>query len=61
MSSAGPGLKYKVSAVDAFAALVQHDAAAAQWWRENAPQLFQTGKLLAFETAACELLPLRES
>ena len=58
---AEPGLKYKVSAVDAFAALEQYDVGAVKWWRENAPQLFQSGKLLAFAAAACELLPLSES
>jgi hypothetical protein len=53
--------KYKVSAVNAFAALEQHDAEAARWWRQNLPHLFQPRKLLAFSAASCELLPPRLS
>jgi uncharacterized protein DUF4240 len=47
---------YGVPARDALLILEQHDAAAAQWWREHAPRLLEPGKVLVFAADMCELL-----
>jgi hypothetical protein len=45
-----------VRALDALRALESRDAAAAQWWREHAPQVLEPGKLFIFPAEACELV-----
>ena len=47
---------YGVPAREAILILEQHDAAAAQWWREHAPRLLQPEKVLVFAADVCELL-----
>jgi len=47
---------YGVPAREALSILEQHDAAAAQWWREHAPRLLEPGKVLVFAADVCELL-----
>jgi len=47
---------YGVPAREALLILEQHDAAAARWWREQAPRLLQPGKVLVFAADVCELL-----
>jgi hypothetical protein len=51
---------YGVPAREALLILEQHDAAAAQWWREHAPRLLQPGKVLVFAADGCELLDEEE-
>ncbi len=48
---AEPGLKYKVDAVDAFAAFEQHDAVAAQWWREKRATAFPNGEVAGLRSS----------
>jgi Protein of unknown function (DUF4240) len=50
------GAGYGVLALQAILVLERHDAAAARWWRDNAPRLLQPGKLLVFPATVCELL-----
>jgi hypothetical protein len=49
-----PGFVVRV--IDAIHELESHNAAAAQWWRQNAPELIQPGKLFIFPEEACELV-----
>jgi hypothetical protein len=47
---------YGVPAREPLLILEQHDAAAAQGWREHAPRLLEAGKVLVFAADVCELL-----
>jgi hypothetical protein len=47
---------FTVRGADAIAVLEGHNAAAARWWRENAPHGIQPGKLFAFPGESCELV-----
>jgi Protein of unknown function (DUF4240) len=51
------GMGYVVRAPGAILALEQHDAKAAGWWRKNARQMLEPGRLFVFSAAVCELMP----
>src|SRR5262249_1591269 len=45
-----------VQVVDAIAVLDRHNAEAAQWWRQNMPQVFKPRQLFIYPAIACELV-----
>ena len=47
---------FVVCVIDAVRELESHNAAAAQWWRQNTPHLIQPGQLLVLSREACELV-----
>jgi hypothetical protein len=51
-----PHQGFAVRVVDAIAALESHNAEAAQWWRDNTPDIIRPGQLFVFAGEACELV-----
>ncbi len=47
---------FAVQVVEAMAALERHNPAAAVWWRENAPDIIQPGKLFVYGADVCEVV-----
>jgi hypothetical protein len=47
---------FTVQVVDAIRELEHHNSGAAQWWRENIPDIIRPGQLFLFAREACELV-----
>jgi len=51
-----PVVGFVIDAAASLEILAEHDASAAEWWRDNAPSTVAPGKALLFHAEVCEIV-----